>query len=83
MPIEYIIDTRTVNGNAQAHADAVKKTLQDFWKQTDIKITLVNYDVLNKVLTDYDNNGYRMRLINQIADTVLTNLNKNQSGHPH
>ena len=60
--IEYVIDARDVNGDAQAYADAVQFTLQGFWKDADVKVTLVDYNVLNSVLTDFDPCGDRARV---------------------
>jgi hypothetical protein len=62
------VDTRTIKGDADANA--IKLALERFWKNSDIKVSLVDYDVLNAVLTDYDDNGYKVRLINQIADEI-------------
>ena len=68
--IEYVIDTRDVNGDAQAYADAVQSALQAFWKGSDVKVILVDYDVLNTVLVDYDLDGHITRLVKKIANEV-------------
>ena len=73
--IEFVIDSRKINGDVKAYAAAVKSALEDFWRNDQVKVSVVDYDVLHAALADNEEYENRILLINAIAEKVLNDGN--------